>query len=621
MALEPILHPDGPDASRSPDTADPFITPGVSVTPKSRVDAAALLPGVFSEREAAGKRDVDLYVRTYTTLLRSSGAIKLRTLVPAHLSIHSSLHSLAEAQEPDMAAFMYSVQRLPDCIERVTAVVLGQTARIFAAGGYADVEEQWQAVTSPGRRRKWWFDGNATLAVFIASVSDLDDFIPTLVAYQIEWNKLHRLLHASPALLESVRQCAAGTSPQAEETTAEVCREALMIEPRDWGRLRGAWGITFWQTLEAVGATEKSMTLQMLGGTHTGYTRVAQRWWRPIRAHFQQRDLLNRPVYFISSNTHSVANVLSGTARRRRDTLIRYVQESQHSELLPEYEKMMRGEVRASWDNFLYFAARGYFALYPDDRNRRSHEEEARGIFSLPSEGALDCGIQIIEVNKLHAADIDPRLLVDGVPDVTQSDAVIVNINYPLGMAANHILTQVALNGAMLRGVYVLGKAATLNGRIGDVMLCSTVYDEHTGNTYWLDNCFRYEHLARYLVYGSALDNQRALTTRGTFLQNQAYLDLYYRGNYTVVEMEAGPYLGALYEDVFPMRTPQNENVNFSQAPIDFGLIHYASDTPYSRAYTLGARGLSYYGLDSTYASTLAILRRVFEREGISPAS
>ena len=47
-------------------------------------------------------------------------------------------------------------------------------------------------------------------------------------------------------------------------------------------------------------------------------------------------------------------------------------------------------------------------------------------------------------------------------------------------------------------------------------------------------------------------------------------------------------------------------------------MIHYASDTPYTRAQTLGARGMSYYGMDSTYASTLAILRRVFERSGMA---
>jgi hypothetical protein len=41
-------------------------------------------------------------------------------------------------------------------------------------------------------------------------------------------------------------------------------------------------------------------------------------------------------------------------------------------------------------------------------------------------------------------------------------------------------------------------------------------------------------------------------------------------------------------------------------------VIHYASDTPY----TLGARGLSYHGMDSSYASSLAILRRIFTLEG-----
>ncbi len=580
------------------------------------------LPGAEGgNHEVAGKRDVDLYVRTYTTLLRSSGIVKLKTLIPAHLSIHSSLHSLADQPEPDMAAFMYSVQRLPAAVARVRHVVLGQTGRIFAQGGYPHVEEGWQPVTSPGRRRKWWYDGDATLAVMIASVSDLDDLIPTLVAYQIEWNKLHALLCDAPEVLARVAALAAGEGATLteEEAIAEECRAALRMEGRDWGRLRVAWGVDFWSTLVAIAGDEKGMTLQMLGGTHTGYSRVTQRWWGPIGALLHRHGLAERPVYFVSSNTHSVVNVLSGTARRRREALIAHVREAEHPELMPELEKMERGEVRASWDNLLYFAARQYFAANPHEREERGREEEARGMWTLPSEGALDVGIQVIEIAKLDAANIDPRLQADGPLRVGDSDAVIVNINYPLGMAANHILTQVALNTAALKGVYILGKAATLNGRIGDILLSTTVFDEHTGNTYWLDNCFRYEHLAPFLVYGSALDNQKAVTTRGTFLQNQAYLDLYYRENYTVVEMEAGPYLNALYEDTFPTRYPMNENVNFSQVPVDFGLIHYASDTPYSRAYTLGARGLSYYGLDSTYASTLAILRRIFERESILP--
>jgi hypothetical protein len=80
--------------------------------------------------------------------------------------------------------------------------------------------------------------------------------------------------------------------------------------------------------------------------------------------------------------------------------------------------------------------------------------------------------------------------------------------------------------------------------------------------------------------------------------------------------MEAGPYCDAVYEIAEPDRYPVGEQVNFSKLPIDFGIVHYASDTPFTQARTLGARGMSYYGMDSTYATSIAILRRIFTLEG-----
>src|SRR4051812_3272421 len=51
--------------------------------------------------EGPGKREVDLYVRTYTTLLESSGAIGVSSLEPAHLTAAPSLHAGAEEPSPD----------------------------------------------------------------------------------------------------------------------------------------------------------------------------------------------------------------------------------------------------------------------------------------------------------------------------------------------------------------------------------------------------------------------------------------------------------------------------------------------------------------------------------------
>ena len=356
--------------------------------------------------------------------------------------------------------------------------------------------------------------------------------------------------------------------------------------------------------------------------------RSTRQWWSPAGKLLNELGLHDRPVYFISSNTHSIVNVLSGVAGRRTNQLTSYIRETGHAELLPELEKHEAGETRSSLENLLYFTARHYFAdpIGNGDRRRRSEEERERGIYHIDPRTSVDVGIQIIELAKLDPSSFDSRLCRDGEQfDPHATDAVVVNVNYPLGLGAYHLMSQVGMVTDTLQGIYVLGKAATLNGRIGDVMIANVVFDEHSGNTYWFDNCFAYEDLAPYLVFGSALDNQKAVTVKGTYLQNQGYLDFYYRENFTVVEMEAGPYLSAIYEDVFLGRHPAGEAINLSQhGPnhMDLGVIHYASDTPFSRAHTLGARGLSFHGMDSTYASTIAILRRVFNRTGmLQPAA
>ncbi|CAN5584755.1 hypothetical protein BH23CHL2_BH23CHL2_10980 [soil metagenome] len=554
----------------------------------------------------AGKREVDLYVRTYNTLLQSSGPIDVDVLAPAHMNIESSLHTGARSSEPDMGAFMYSSLRLPPEIVQVRTVILSQSERMFRRAGYEDVE-RWFSVSAPGRRRKWHFDGGDRLAVFIASSSDLDDLIPTIVAWQIEWNKLHRICRRDDVLRELLDVVDAGSPVVLEEI-----RERLGVSQHDWERLEAAWGDEFLENLERLNTRRQDLRLHLLGGTYLGYARATDHWWDPVRRLCSRYDLDGRPTYFVSSNTHSIVNILSGTARRRREELIEFVEQGGLPELAPELRKLQAGHVEASWDNFLYFAARYYYRVYPEAREARDREEAERGIYNVEPESVIDAGIQVIDMAKLQLDDLDPRIC-DTLNGWGPSDGVIININYPLGMAAYHIISRIAQTLDDLRGVYVLGKAATLNARIGDVMISNIIYDEHSENTYWFRNVFSNADLDPYLVYGSALDNQRAITVRGTYLQNRGHLDFYYRENYTVAEMEAGPYLSGLYEDTYMTRYPFGEQINMSDIPIDLGIIHYASDTPYTRAQTLGARGLSYYGMDSTYAATLAIVRRILD--------
>ena len=242
--------------------------------------------------------------------------------------------------------------------------------------------------------------------------------------------------------------------------------------------------------------------------------------------------------------------------------------------------------------------------------------DAASGIRALVSPGKIDVDAQVIELSQLRSERLDPRVRVPGIDRLVSSRAVIINIDYPLGMAAYHHLAAVAQGTAELRGIYVMGKAATLNGRVGDVMLSKVVHDEHSGNTYLIGNSLRADDVWPFMRHGTVLDNQKALTVRSAFLQNRSYMDVFYREGYTVMEMEAGPYLSAIYEQTAPQRHPKNEIVNQTEmGGTDFGMIHYASDTPYSRRQMLLSRSMSYFGMESTYACALAIARRIFRLE------
>ena len=572
------------------------------------------LASPLEDNHEAGKREVEMYIRTYQTLLRSSGEVGLKALIQAHYNIDSVLHPEARSANPDMNAFIYAVLRLPTAILQCSRVLLGQSEEVFAQYGFQ--VEQWQAVTASARRRKWFFDGKNTLAAFIASVSDTDDIVPTLVALQIEWNKFHWLLNADSTTMQLLESRVDRSSPVYAEIT-KVVRERLHVTIEDWRRLEVIWGDNLWTNLLAVGKERKNFTLRMLGGSHVGFVRATRKWWAPVNKLLDDLRLGRRPIYFVSSNTHSLSNLLSGTALRREDELTRFATTGADTFLAEEYRKLKDGRASGNWQNFLYYAAREYQRTSAGQGFARSRpvEEQERGVWYVGARYGLELDVQVFDLSKLHPEDIDPRLRVPGIERIAESRGVIVNIDYPLGMAAYRVLREVLENNVMVKGIYILGKAATLNGSIGDVMVSNVVLDEHSQNTYWLDNCFGAGDMSKNLVFGAVLDNQKAVSSKGTFLQNRAYLDFYYRANYSVVEMEAGPYLDAVYESLYMTRYPTGENINFAKLPFDLGVIHYASDTPYTRGKNLGAGSLSYYGMDSTYAATIAIARRIFDHE------
>ncbi len=564
---------------------------------------------------STGSEEIELYQRTYYSLLRSSAEVKIRTLEEVHAGMKSLLHPTARDLACDMSAFIYSSLRLPACMPQVQLVVLGQSARVFAKAGFGDVSS-WEEVSAPARRRRCFFNGHGVLACFIASRSDIDDIIPLLSAYQIEWNKLHRRLQE-----KAVRHDIPWSTLEDAGSSNPTLAELLGISPEDVDRLRAIWGDAFSSHLESIAAALLELRVQLLSGSLIEYRRATHDWWENIE--HEAPGVRDRPIYFVSSNTHSLLNILTGFAVSLQDTLIGFLEQSQSTDLLQEWSDIQTGRAASSRENFLYYVLKKYQQM-PDGQalvDSQQVFEQDLGVIRILSQRSFDIEAQVFDLSRLDPILFDGRLDPDFFNDVggyswlAESDALILNIDYPLGLSAFNLLAEVASHAYSILGVYVMGKAATLNAVMGDVMISNVVHDEHSQNTYLFPNCFSSADVAPDLVYGTVLDNQKAVSVRGTFLQNAHYMDIFYREGYTVIEMEAGPYLSAVYEMYRPKRHPVNEIVNLYGLPFDLGIVHYASDTPLGKGRNLGAGSLSYFGMDSTYAVSLSILQRIFQLE------
>jgi hypothetical protein len=551
--------------------------------------------------------EVELYLRTYYSLLRSTSDVQIRTLEEIHSGMNSLLHSGARDDAPDMAAFIYSILRLPECVHKVKVFVLGQSTKVFMREGVGNIEE-WKVHVARARRRRCYYNGDDILACIIASRSDIDDIVPMLTAYQIEWNKLHRLFRRMPD--SSILDHPILNLEQKNELAS-----ALRMTIEDLQRLETIWGKDFIPSLKRIADQPINFRIRLLSGSLSEYRRATHAWWMHIEQSYAA--LLERPIYFVSSNPHSLVNLVSGFALQHRDILLKYLENSNDNNLLQEWADIQEKNVPSSQENFLYYLLKKFLQTHEGRKFRgvRDGYEKKCGVTRIDSEHFFDVDVQIIEIGKINPSVMDPRLCDNGGGCITSSDALILNIDYPLGLSAYNILSKLSEHASEILGVYIMGKSATLNGIIGDVMITNVVHDEHSKNTFIFPNAFKAAQVSPHLIYGTVLDNQKSVTVRGTFLQNSDYMDVFYREGYTDIEMEAGPYLSAVYEMFRPNRHPVDEFINLYNIPFDLGVMHYASDTPLSKGRNLGASTLSYFGMDPTYATSIAILRRILSLE------
>lgn len=545
------------------------------------------------------KEAIELHVRAYHSALKGASQVTVSSLTNLYQKIQPTLHPLIDNQHVvDISPLIYSFLRLPDCIDYTQKIIMGQMPEVFADQGYPTVET-WPRVTTQARRRIMHYSSRQkTLACFITSISDIDDLVNLVIALQLEWNKFHTLLNKHFPSFKKILQ-----SIQKDGHLA-----SLGLDQHEFPKLKKALGPDWKNRLKTIYHQKLNLHLQLLAGSWIDYSKAVQKWWKNI--HYQAlKDHRSPPktIYLISSNNHSVINLLSGFTKNNEHQILSFIKKEK-PHLYEEYLKIQNKQYFLNQNDFFYYCSRFLKKSLQAPRFKKLH------LRNIPPCHYTDINTQIIPLSALDPQNIDPRLKIKNPKKMKASDALIFNIDYPLGFSAYHILNQLLEHVKKIKGIYIIGKAAVLNSEVGDIQIPKGVFDEHSQNTYFVNNYFNHEFKPESSL-GSVLKNQKSVSVLGTYLQNKALLEIYSKNNFTVIEMENGPYLSAITEAIYPQQTPQGTIVDLTSLPFDLGIINYTSDTPYSKAKNLGAHRLTLDGIEPVYLATRAILQRIIDLE------
>lgn len=496
----------------------------------------------------------------------------------------------------DLNGLQYVLDRLPRGIEQCCRIVL--TAR-------EDLEStSFEKIVPPKRRRVSYRVGeNEMCFVVTRGLSELYDILTHLTFLYIEarkiaqqmrdvdgnptqaWSELETSLSTDEALngqaldhaLWSLSILLGRTFQETKESYEyfEAARRetqannGLLHIIRDLGRLLD-------------GEVTKRHELVMYFTPVLGYVILNQvygkKWALRIKEKLCELGLQDRPLHIISANLHSVVNSLYAFS-----ALTSEEREAHRNDFYGFIESMRSRE--------------GVVKPYAAER----------GFFSLPDESGAQIDCQLIDTAGLEKITVHPQIQINpgGIPD---PKPVILVMDYAFGVQAfevmDELLDPVVTNGRPrnlpVRSISIMGKAGTLSGKKGDIMLATAHVLEGMPHNYIVENDLSRVDFAEDMdVHVGPI-----ITVLGTSLQNRDVLERFQVTSWRAIglEMEGGHYQQAINAAIIREHIPRDVKLRYA---------YYASDNPLVSGQTLASGSMGAAGIKPTYMITKVILEKI----------
>jgi len=308
-----------------------------------------------------------------------------------------------------------------------------------------------------------------------------------------------------------------------------------------------------------------------------GHHKYATDWAQNVKRNLHAFGLSDRPIHVVSANMHSMNNICYGAG---------FLKKKGRKVPVNLYDMIIK--LRGLDDELREYGTQFGFTYLRDS-----------------SESNID--VMIFDTSKITKNNFHKSIQCD-FEYIEKEKPVIVVIDYAFGAQAFDIMdellcpchiedTSVAFS---YESVNIMGKAGTLPGNKGDIMLATAHVMEGTANNYIVDNDLDVTDFEE----GYPIHVGPIVTVLGTSLQNRDVLARFHTSHWKAVglEMEGGHYQRAISAAIIQGHVSRNIKTRYA---------YYASDNPLHKGETLASGSLGDNGIVPTYMITRVILEKI----------
>jgi len=528
--------------------------------------------------------------------------LRFQKLLQLYANMKPAIHQNVKTGKLDTSAWIYAIKRLPMNICSISTIVM--STKIIPILMDEMKKNNTGNVKTICRRRSTWNLGMGKLFILLRDAkTDVIDLMTCLCLHAVESKKLRTLLSKNPrniSLLYNAKEEFNKGVKETYEMQENILSQIKELTPNDIKGLRNLWGDKTLENIWNVLYQHGDYNI-IIDKPQDSFDDVSEIWIEKVRnatvklmGDYNTDDLI---VDIISSNTHSVVNLVSPWLHKKKNEILEWGKNA-HPEIVEQNP--------VDEEDLLYILLQFYLKEVPEMAKERSEEEFKYGILSIFEEELTGISVQLIDPTKLETEFCDSYLNIK-VNKLSKKRHLIINVDFAFGQQAEEIVHCLTLlYRTSIRSLNVVGKAGGLIGKRGDILLPSHVLLQSQDDLRPIAQTgISPEKIAK--ICSREVHIGTVLTIEGTLLQDRVLLNFYRKFSHCIgIEMEGSYFVRQIEQSI--MRGLLNSEVNTR-------FLYYVSDIPLDVKSTLSKSLSPWEAIPPLYSIIRLILNQLFENE------